>query len=233
MDHQEAIRLAVVERYLLDELPPPQRDEFEEHFFECQLCAKDLRVTAEFLDLARKELKRGTIEGFAPRTVKPSWLELFWRPAVVAPAFGLLLAVIAYQNMVVYPRFSGQIAQLSRPHIASAVSLIGGNSRGGALPAASASLSQPVLLSVDIPAAEQFPSYACVLVDSAGAVVWRLPVSQEQARDTVSIAVPAGNLHAGDYTLVVQGLPPQRQSNGGALAATEVARYRFTLTPAR
>ena len=94
-------------------------------------------------------------------------------------------------------------------------------------------MSQPVLLSVDIPAAERFPSYACVLVDSAGAVVWRLPVSQEQARDTVSIAVPAGNLHTGDYTLVVQGLPPQRQSNGGALAATEVARYRFTLTPAR
>jgi len=64
MDHQEAIRLAVVERYLLDKLPPPRRDEFEEHFFECQLCAKDLRVTAEFLDLARKELKRGTIELF-------------------------------------------------------------------------------------------------------------------------------------------------------------------------
>jgi anti-sigma factor RsiW len=233
MDHQEAIRLAVVERYLLDELPPPQRDEFEEHFFECPLCAKDLRLTADFLDLARKELKRGTLEGFAPRTVKPPWLELFWRPAVVAPAFALLLAVIVYQYGVVYPRFSGEIAQLSRPHIVSAVSLIGGNSRGDAVPAASASLGQPVLLSVDIPAAEQFPGYTCVLVDSAGAVVWQVPVSQEQARDTVSIAVPAGTLRPGDYTLVVQGLPRERQANGSAVTATAVARYRFTLIAAR
>jgi len=212
-----------VEKYLLDELPPPQRDAFEEHFFECGLCAKDLRMTAEFLDIARDELRRAPLGGSLPRAAKPSWLELFWRPAVLAPALVLLLGVLVYQNAVVYPRFSGKIAQLSRPHIVSAVSLIGGNSRGGALPAASASTSQPVLLSVDIPAAEQFPSYACVLVDSSGAIVWQVPVSQEQARDTVSIAVPAGNLRPGDYTLVVRGLP----------AATDVARYRFTLAPAK
>jgi hypothetical protein len=166
-----------------------------------------------------------------PRAVKPSWLELFWRPAVVAPALAALLAVVAYQNVVVYPRLGAEIAQLSRPHIVSAVSLIAGNSRGGALPAANAATSQPVLLSVDIPAAEQFPSYACVLVDSSGAVVWRVPVSQEQARDTVSIAFPAGNLQPGDYTLVVQGLPPQDSSKGGATTGTDVAHYRFTLTP--
>ena len=230
MDHQEAIRLAAVENYLLDELPPPQRHEFEEHFFECGLCAKDLRMTAEFLDLTRAEFRRGPIGGFVPRAVKPSWLELLWRPMVIAPALAVLLAVIAYQNVVVYPRLGGEIAQLGRPHIVSAVSLIGGNSRGGALPAANADTSQPVLLSVDIPAAEQFPGYACVLVDSSGATVWRVPVSPEQARDTVSIAVPAGNLRPGDYTLVVQGLSPQGPSKGGAAArTTDVARYRFTL----
>ena len=230
MDHQEAMRLAAVENYLLDELPPPQRDEFEEHFFECGLCAKDLRMTAEFLELTREELRRGPIGGPVPRAVKPSWLELLWRPVVIAPALAALLAVIAYQNVVVYPRLGGEIAQLSRPHIVSAVSLIGANSRGGALPAAHADTSQPVLLSVDIPAAQQFPGYACVLVDSSGATVWRVPVSQEQARDTVSIAVPAGNLRPGDYTLVVQGLSSQDPSKGGAAAGTDVARYRFTLS---
>jgi anti-sigma factor RsiW len=230
MDHQEVIRLAAVENYLLDELPPPQRHEFEEHFFECGLCAKDLRMTAEFLDLTREELRHGPIGGSVPRAVKPSWLELLWRPMVIAPALAVLLAVIAYQNVVVYPRLGGAIAQLSRPHIVSAVSLIGANSRGGALPAANAATSQPVLLSVDIPAAEQFPGYACVLVDSSGAIVWRVPVSQEQARDTVSIAVPAGSLRPGDYTLVVQGLSSQGPSKGGAAArTTDVARYRFTL----
>jgi hypothetical protein len=230
MDHQEAIRLVAVENYLLDELPPPQRDAFEAHFFECGLCAKDLRMTAEFLDLAREELRRNPIGGFVPRAVKPSWLELLWRPMVSAPALAVLLAVIAYQNVVVYPRLGGEIAQLSRPHIVSTVALIGANSRGGALPAATAATSQPVLLSVDIPATKQFPGYACVLVDSSGASVWRVPVSQEQARDTVSIAVPAGNLRPGDYTLIVEGLSSQGTAKGGAaVGATAVARYSFTL----
>ena len=59
MEHQEAIRLGAVEKYLLGELPTPQRDEFEEHFFDCRECAAELRMTANFLGIAREELKRG------------------------------------------------------------------------------------------------------------------------------------------------------------------------------
>jgi len=46
MDHQEALRRSAVEKYLLNEMPQPERDEFEEHFFGCQECAADLRATA-------------------------------------------------------------------------------------------------------------------------------------------------------------------------------------------
>jgi hypothetical protein len=224
--HEEAIQLGAVERYLLNELPPPQRDEFEEHYFDCRECAAELRMTADFLDIARQELKRGKARSAAPKAVKRSWLELFARPAVLSPAFGLLLAVIAYQNSVVLPRFNGQLALLRQPGVVTTISLIGGNSRGGAIPSISGAGGQPVLLSLDIPATRQYPSYACVLIDAAGAVVWRVPVSPAQAQDTVSISVPAGVLRAGDYTMVVQGLEAQDQANP---KTAELARYRFAL----
>ena len=57
MDHQQATQLMAVEKYLLDELTPEVRDQFEEHFFDCQECATDLRATAGFMDAAKKEFR--------------------------------------------------------------------------------------------------------------------------------------------------------------------------------
>jgi hypothetical protein len=231
MEHQQAIQLAAVEKYLLGELTTPQRDEFEEHFFDCRECAAELRMTADFLDIARAELKRGNFGKAAAKALTWSWLEFFTRPAVLTPAFALLLAVIAYQNGVVLPRINGQIALLRQPGVVTTVSLIGGNSRGSALPSVSGSAGQPVLLSLDIPATRQYPSYICVLIDASGTIVWRVPVSAAQAQDTVSINVPAGALRAGNYTLVVQGVAASDRTDRGSPQAADVARYRFALSP--
>ena len=230
MEHQEAIRLGAVEKYLLGELPTPQRDEFEEHFFDCRECAAELRMTANFLNIAREELKHGNFGAAAARAPRGSWLEFFTRPAVFAPTFALLLAVIGYQNGVVLPRINGQIALLQQPGVVTTVSLIGGNSRGSAPPSVSGSAGQPVLLSLDIPGTRQYPSYACVLIDASGAVVWRVPVSAAQAQDTVSINVPAGTLRAGEYTLVVQGMEAPDRTAPNSPKAAAVASYRFALT---
>jgi hypothetical protein len=229
MDHQEAMQLGAVERYFLDELPPPQRTAFEEHFFDCRECAAEVRITADFLDISRQELRRGNLGHAAGKSLKRPWLDVFFRPAVLTPAFGLLLAVIVYQNGVVLPRFNAQIAQLRQPGVVATVSLIGGNSRGDALPQIRGPSGQPLLLSLDIPAARPYPAYACELIDAAGAVVWRVPVSAVQAQDTIAISVPAGVLGAGDYTLVVQGL--EAQDRGSNPQAAALARYRFVLNP--
>ena len=53
MDHNEALQLQAAEKYVLGELPPPLRDEFEEHFFGCQECALDVKAAAGFVDNAR------------------------------------------------------------------------------------------------------------------------------------------------------------------------------------
>jgi hypothetical protein len=232
MDHQEATQLGAVEKYLLNELPTQRRVDFEEHYFGCQECAADLRATAEFLDTARRELRSGNLARTATKPPRRSWFNLFARPAVLTPAFGLLLGVILYQNSVVLPRFSGQIAGLKEPSLVTSVSLIGGNSRGGAPPSISGAAGHPVLLSFDIPAARPYPAYICVLIDASGAEVWRVPVSAAQAQDTISINVPAGALRPGDYTLVVQGTHAQGRSEGSGPKA-ELARYRFSLNASR
>ncbi|HWS62709.1 MAG TPA: zf-HC2 domain-containing protein [Steroidobacteraceae bacterium] len=223
MDHQEALRRSAVEKYLLNEMPQPERDEFEEHFFGCQECAADLRATAAFLDGAKKELRRSRPIKPAQREPKRPWFDFLWRPAFAAPVFVLLLLVVAYQNVAVLPRFAGERAQLKNPEILTSLSLVGGNSRGGPASSATVADGQPLLISLDIPTAERFSSYACVLVAPSGAVVWRLPVSLAQAKDTVAIRVPSGLLERGEYRLIVQG----HASPGGESA--DLASYRFTL----
>jgi hypothetical protein len=223
MDHQEALRRSAVEKYLLNEMPQPERDEFEEHFFGCQECAADLRTTAAFLDGVKKELQRSRQPKPAQKALRKPWFDFLWRPAFAAPAFVFLLLVVAYQNVVILPRFAGERAQLKNPEILTALSLVGGNSRGGPAPSVAVAAGQPLLISLDIPTAERFSSYACVLVAPSGAVVWRLPVSPTQAKDTVAIRVPSGLLGRGEYRLIVQG-----HANPGGESA-DLASYRFTL----
>jgi hypothetical protein len=44
MTHQHARETLAAERYLLDEMPEIERYSFEEHFFECEDCAEDMRL---------------------------------------------------------------------------------------------------------------------------------------------------------------------------------------------
>jgi hypothetical protein len=50
MGHDEAVRILATEKYLLGELHPELRDQFEEHLFDCQACAMDLWAAATFLE---------------------------------------------------------------------------------------------------------------------------------------------------------------------------------------
>jgi hypothetical protein len=225
IDHQEALRRESVEKYLLGELSPAEREEFEEHFFDCQECAADLKSAVAFLDEAKKELKRMPPTKPAQRVRNPLRFGLIWRPAFLASACAVLLSVIIYQNLLVHPRLAGKSAQLDRPEVLSAISLIGANSRGAAIPSAIVSKGQPILLTLDIPAAQSYASYSCVLIDPSGAIVWSVPVSAEQAKDTVSIRVPPGDWRRGEYTLVVKGY-----TNPSRGEAVDLARYRLELS---
>ena len=225
MDHQEATQLMAVEKYLLEELTPEARDKFEEHFFDCQECATDLRATAGFMDAARKEFQAHPMPKplVAPKTTP---LLAFFRPAVAWSALAASLLVIAYQNFVVVPRFQSEVAELRAPEILPSLSLAGGNSRGGEKPAVAVKAGQPFLLSLDIPTQDRFTSYTCLLSAPSGALVWRVEVSAQSAKDTVSIRVPSSHKPSGDYTLTVQG----NVGTGSSQAPVDLAHNHFVVT---
>ncbi len=220
MDHQQATQLMAVEKYLLQELAPEVRDQFEEHFFDCQECATDLGATATFMEAAKREFRLNPVPKPAVAPKGKSGLALL-RPVIAWSALAASLLVIAYQNVVVYPHFESEIAELKAPEILPSLSLVNANSRGGQIPEVTVGAGRPYLLLVDIPTQDRFSSYTCLLYSASGSLSWRVDVSPELAKDTVSVRVPSADRPPGDYTLVLQGNLDR--------GAVELQRYRFAL----
>jgi hypothetical protein len=208
MDHNQAMELDAVERYLLEEMTPQQRDDFEEHFFDCHECATDLRATAAFMDAAKKELKANPVakptksESGSKGT---SFFASFWPSVLAWSAVAALLLLVVYQNTVVFPRFRAEVAELRQPEVLSVISLVRGNSRGGVVATANVAPADSVLLSLDIPTQDRFSSYTCLVYSPAGALLGKLAVSPQEAKDTISIAVPGAGREPGKYTVKIQG----------------------------
>jgi Putative zinc-finger len=224
VNHFEATQSRSVEKYLLGEMPPPERDAFEEHFFGCPECAADLRATAAFLAAAKQEFRSTSVSKPALEPAKKSRFVLQW-PVLAWAALAASLLVTAYQNIVVYPHLTNEIAQLKAPEILPSLSLVSGNSRGGETSSIAVSKAKPFLLLVDIPTQDRFVSYTCSLYSPSDSLAWHVQVSSQEAKDTVSIRVPGVEKVAGSYTLVVRG------NTDRALVgpAVDLAHYRFNL----
>src|SRR3954471_4375499 len=102
MNHDRAVREQAVERYLLGELSKAARARFEEHFFDCALCAADLKEGALFVDALRLPPEpTGVSEPkihLVAKHIPAPWLRTWLVPALAAS-----LLVIAYQNVLVLP----------------------------------------------------------------------------------------------------------------------------------
>lgn len=221
MDHQEAVRIKAAEQYLVGELTTDVRDEFEEHFMTCGECAADLRLGAAFVGNIKGAFQPETVLGVS--TARPErrqgWIAALFRPSIAAPAFAILLAVIAYQGLVTIPRLRIATAPVSLPSF----SLLSGSSRGQASVPVAVVKNEPFGLYVDIPPQPAFPLYTLAVEGAGGALEFSLPVSAAQARNTVEVFVPAGRLDPGDYEMVIRG----EQSEGDTGA--EISRLRFSL----
>lgn len=221
MDHTEATQLMIAEKYLLDELSPESRDQFEEHFFGCPECALDVRTGAALVEQMKVALSEAPVADQArvpsPEVRKSGWMA-WLRPAFVLPVLAALLGVIAYQNFVTYPQL--QLAA-NAPQVLPWAS-INLNSRGASTPVITAHSGQGFLLFVNIPADGRFSSYVAELHDPTGKMEWSLTIPAVTAEDAWPIRVPSAARHEGSYTLVVQGI-------GSSGARSEVGRSPFEL----
>jgi hypothetical protein len=219
MDHDLVVRQKVMEKYLLQELDAEQRDEFEEHFFECRECALDVRAGAEFIEQSRNMLREDTERMDAAKPivapVKPEWFA-WLRPRYTMSAVAVLLAVMAYQNLVVFPSAGTDKGLKLLP--SASINLA---TRAGGAPVVHAKRGEPFLLLVNIPGESRFSSYVAEFYGPSGNVKGSVAISAEGANDTVPVRIP-GQQDAGVYTLVVRGV-----QQGGSPA--EIGRQPFEL----
>lgn len=214
MDHNEAIRAMAAEKYLLDELTPESREQFEEHFFVCDECAVDLRAGKAFVEHSKAVLGEAPAvqRVIVPSQKKAAWLAWF-RPAFAVPVLTTLLLVIGYQNF--------EIGRLKTPE-ALAATFLTSNTRGGEVKAVDLAPGRPFLIQLEGFADPRFNSYVADFYSPADKVVWSVPISSEIADgDVVPLRVPALR-SAGTYTVRVRGLAKDNTS-------AEVGSYRFAL----
>lgn len=223
MDHEVVVRLKMTERYLLGELDPDARDEFEEHFFDCPECALDVRAGDLFVEQSKVVLAEKSEPGSAgmpippPVPAKPGWFA-WLRPGFVAPVMVLLLAVIGYQNLVTYPQLRHA---LNGPRVLPFASINVGTWGSGGL-VISTRPGEGFLLFVRIPPDSSYSQYIADLHNPAGKLEWSLTIPASSTRDQWPLQVPGAKREGGSYILIVRGVTVAGESK-------EVGRASFEL----
>jgi len=206
MDHTAVVRQKMTERYLLDELDGEVREEFEEHYFDCPECARDVSAEAQFVAhtkaiLAERPELVSTPAGVRQMRHSRAWFA-WLRPAFAAPALALLLAVIGYQNLVTYPRFR---SELSRPQVLPAVSVNVGTWGPGSTPTGVPE-GKGLLLFLRIPPDSAYVRYTADVYAPGGAQEGSFTITPAAGQDQWPVTVPALHREAGKYTLTVHGI---------------------------
>jgi len=226
MDHNEAIRLQAAVKYVLGELSPVQREEYEEHYFDCAECAIDLKALATFADTTREVLRQEKVNSFAkdPVPARGGWLRWF-QPVIAVPAFAALLLIIAYQNAVTIPRAKEATTQNAGQLFTSSFSLQMANTRGGEEVKVQVLSTESFALDFDFTPSRTFESYVCQVQDESGRSVLQVSLPGSSANKEAHLVVPGGLVRPGRYTLVFAGAPVSKRQ----APRDEVLRLHFVI----
>jgi len=204
MDHDEAVHLMIAEKYLLNELSPEVRDQFEEHFFGCMDCATDVRAGAVFIEKSKVVLGEGP--ALVPARTsgagreKAGWMA-WLRPVFTIPVMAVLLVIIGYQNF----------GQHGEPKILASA-LINVGSRG-LNTVVRIRQGDGFLLLVNFPPEQQYSSYTAELRNPAGKAEWSIRIVPEADRASYPVQVPAKYRAPGIYTLAIRGVMTNGESS--------------------
>src|SRR6266849_3413779 len=226
MDHNEAIQLQAAVKYVLGELPPVQREEYEEHYFDCAECGHDLKALATFTDTARDVLRQEPANSVArdPVPARSGWFAWF-RPIVAVPAFAALLLVVTYQNVVTIPRAREEAALGAAQVFTSSFSLQMTNTRGGEEVKVQVHPKESFALDFDFTPSLSFESYVCQLRDEAGRSLLQVNVPGASANKEAHLVVMGGLVRPGKYSLVFFGA----SGSQGQATRDEVLRLNFAI----
>jgi hypothetical protein len=226
MDHSEALQQRATEKYLLNELDPDLRDQFEDHLFDCQDCALDLRAAAMFVEQSKIVLAEAPVTSPVPvRDAYPAkstgwfaWL----RPAFAVPVMALLLAVIGYQNFVTYPKL---MQAANEPQVAPWAS-VNVSTRGPAPQQVKVHPGEGFNLIVNLPPVQEYSLYKFELYNPEGKLQWSGQVAAPSPDEARSIYIPGAGLEQGNYTLATIGITStgKRSKVGNNLVEVQIQK---------
>jgi hypothetical protein len=211
MDHNEAVRQKATEKYMLDELDPDLRDQFEEHLFDCQECALDVRAAAMFVEQTKVVLTEPPAEvrvsaakaGESKRSSKRGWLA-WLRPAFAAPALAMLIVVIGYQNHLLREANEPQIGPWASVNVST---------RGSEPQIVKTRPGEGFSLLVNLPPDQSYSAYTLELYNPAGKLQWAHRIPASSPDDGRSIYVSGAGLEQGIYTLATNGVTATGESS--------------------
>jgi len=222
-DHLCADREDAAERYLLGQMNEADRDQYEQHFFSCALCADEVKASARFMDTCQSLLSGprapAPVMAIAAGPGRRAWLPRT-SSAVITGALAATLALAVYQNVVTIPALKRSTA----PGALANFSFAAFNSRGATPRTIVAPRERPFLLFFDIPPGTPARRYDCRILADEGRVVMATDFSESQAQEAVPLLISAGLLDPGTYTLVVTA-----RTGGAGDTSVELVRFLFTL----
>lgn len=224
MNHQSAIDTMAAERYMLAEMNEAERDDFEDHYFDCVVCTNDIRTLETMRVGIREALQK---DRFAPDPLPDPVPVQWWRPVVAMPwaASMALVAHLSYLHLVTIPARTAEIENLNR-QIAATTGVITEElafsstprSTADAVPEVAANKAVWIFVDIDIDASESYPSYRATVYRQDGVVIKSDPIPATLISQSVKVALRP--LPASRYEMVIEGV--RKDGN-----RTEIARYPF------
>jgi anti-sigma factor RsiW len=231
MEHERAIRNLAVESYLLGEMSPGERESFEEHYFECSICAEDLRAAAQFIedakDLMAAEASAPAVPSNAGTVTAPEpngWNWLGWlRPQAAAALLAALVVVVGVETFSTIPGLRRQVDEFEAPRTVKSI-VLRPVTRGDASTVRIVA-GEAVVLVFDPPESPELAAGTPLrfTVKSAdGRTVFELPGETPNPGERITLSIPRLTVPPGDYSLIVQ-------SAASPGSPRELGQYPFKL----
>jgi anti-sigma factor RsiW len=228
MDHLDAKRLQAAEKYVLGELTPELRDEYEEHYFDCTDCMEDVKAASAFVDASKEIFREEAVPGNRQPESASGFSGWFaWlRPAIAVPVMAALVGVIVYQNVAGVPGGKDRVAR-NEAQVFESMFRVQSSTRGaGEVSKVTVGPKQAFALDFDFTPSQTFRSYEGRLVDESGKNILTVHLPGALTNKEVHLAIPGGLVGPGACTLIFVG---ENDTSTKSVSGVEVQRLRFTV----
>jgi hypothetical protein len=221
MEHKTAVKMNIAARYVLGDLTEAERNDYEEHMFDCVACAEELKYAERFKVAARVAFAEDPGLGAHYSEHSRFWERMFQAPYVASLVMAAMLVSVGLGGYRVGMVHNGQPGSLqTTANVVTSRAILVDSSRAD---------EKTVLLVKDQPlrfghfiAGKKLPAYKIEVGTVDGEMKLSREISTAQIQDYFEVDFPAGSLQPGHYFV-------QFSAIGGNAGEGEVARLPFKL----